>query len=74
MLDLLIVWRGAPGWFHNRLFGGGGGGGGYNRFGADTNGHVGMHQAYGNVTIDFEIDFDTNNGDNRGPGDCASAA
>lgn len=60
MLDLLVVWRGAPGWFHNRLFGVGGGGGGFNRFGAGTNGHVGMHQAYGNVTIGFEVDFDTN--------------
>ena len=60
MLDLLIVWRGAPGWFHNRPFGSSGGGG-FNRFGAGTRGHVAMHQTYGNVTIDFEVDFDANN-------------
>jgi hypothetical protein len=59
MLDLLIVWRGAPGWFHNRPLGRSGGGG-YNRFGAGTNGHVAMHQFYGNVTINFEVDFDAN--------------
>lgn len=61
MLDLLIVWRGEPGWFHNRLFGTGGGSGGSNRFGAGTKGHVAMHQTYGNVTIEFEVDFDANN-------------
>lgn len=60
MLDLLIVWRGAPGWFYNRHVGRVGGGG-FNRFGAGTKGHVAMHQAYGNVTIDFEVDFDANN-------------
>jgi hypothetical protein len=60
MLDLLMVWRGAPGWFHNRPFGSVGGGG-FNWFGAGTKGHVGMHQTYGNVTINFEVDFDANN-------------
>lgn len=59
MLDLLIVWRGAPGWFHNRHFGGGGGGG-FTQFGAGTKGVVAMHQAYGDVTIGFDADFDAN--------------
>ena len=58
ILDLLIVWRGAPGWFHNRHFGGGGGG--FNQFGAGTKGYVAMHQAYGDVTIRFDADFDAN--------------
>ena len=58
MLDLLIVWRGAPGWFHNRHFGSGGGG--FKQFGAGTRGYVAMHQAYGDVTISFDADFDAN--------------
>jgi hypothetical protein len=58
MLDLLIVWRGSPGWFQNRHFGGGGGG--FNKFGGGTRGYVAMHQAYGDVTISFDADFDAN--------------
>ena len=58
MLDLLIVWRGSPGWFQNRQLGGGGGGS--NKFGAGTKGYVAMHQAYGDVTISFDADFDAN--------------
>jgi hypothetical protein len=58
MLDLLIVWRGSPGWFQNRHLGGGGGG--FNKFGAGTKGYVAMHQAYGDVTISFDADFDAN--------------
>jgi hypothetical protein len=59
MLDLLIVWRGSPGWFQNRHFGGGGGGGS-RKFGAGTKGYVAMQQAYGDVTISFDADFDAN--------------
>jgi hypothetical protein len=59
MVDLLSVWRGSPGWFQNRQFGDGGSGG-YNEFGAGTKGHVAMHQAYGDVTISFDADFDAN--------------
>jgi hypothetical protein len=58
MLDLLIVWRGSPGWFQNRHLGGGGGEGGFNKFGAGTKGYVATHQAYGDVTISFDADFD----------------
>jgi hypothetical protein len=58
LLDLLIVWRGSPGWFQNRHLGGGGGG--FNRFGPGTKGHVAMHQAYGDVALRFDADFDAN--------------
>ncbi len=58
MLDLLIVWRGSPGWFQNRQLGGGGGG--FKTSGAGTKGYVAMHQAYGDVTISFDADFDAN--------------
>jgi hypothetical protein len=58
MLDLLIVWRGSPGWFQNRHPGGSVGG--FSKFGGDTKGYVAMHQAYGDVTISFDADFDAN--------------
>jgi hypothetical protein len=59
MLDLLILWRGKPGWFQRHHLGGGGGGGS-RRFGAGTNGRVSEHKIYGDVTIAFDADFDTN--------------
>ena len=61
MLDLLIVWRGKPGWFQGR-YPGGGGGAGSREFGAGTNGVVSEQQTYGDVTITFDADFDTNVG------------
>src|SRR3954465_8981493 len=58
MLDLLILWRGRPGWFQRHHPGGGGGGS--RVFGAGTNGAVSQHQTYGDVTIAFDANFDTN--------------
>src|SRR4029450_4821612 len=55
MLDLLILWRGKPGWFQRHHLGGGGGGGS-RRFGAGTNGQVSEHKIYGDVTIAFDAD------------------
>jgi len=57
MLDLLILWRGRPGWFHRREAGIDGGGG-TNEFGAGAKGHVSQHSTYGGVTIAFDADFD----------------
>jgi hypothetical protein len=59
MLDLLILWRGSPGWFL-RHGPGGGGTGGSMTFGAGTKGVVSQYQTYGDVTIAFDADFDTN--------------
>src|SRR5262245_53392806 len=50
MLDLLILWRGNPGWFH-RHEGGRTGGGGSSRSGGGTKGHVTQYSTYGDVTI-----------------------
>ena len=58
MMDLLILWRGRPGWFQRRE-GGRSGGGGSRQLGAGTNGHVSQSSFYGNVTISFDADFDT---------------
>jgi hypothetical protein len=55
VLDLLILWRGTPGWFQR----GSGGGGGSRTFGAGTNGQVSQYEAYGDVTIAFAANFDT---------------
>jgi hypothetical protein len=59
ILDLLILWRGHPGWFQRRD-GGSGGRGGSRQFGAGTKGHVLQHSTYGDVTISFDADFDAN--------------
>jgi hypothetical protein len=59
MLDVLILWRGRPGWFQRRQAGVDGSGG-TNEFGAGTKGHVSQHSTYGNVTIGFDADFDAN--------------
>lgn len=58
-LDLMILWRGAPGWFQRHDVGTSGSGG-TRRFGRTTNGYVAQHSTYGNVTIRFEADFDAN--------------
>lgn len=58
VLDLLILWRGKPGWFQRHQLGSGGGGS--RLFGAGTNGQVSEHKTYGDVTIAFDANFDTN--------------
>ena len=59
IVDLLILWRGKPGWFQSKGTGSGGSGGS-RKFGAGTNGVVSQSQSYGEVTIAFHADFDTN--------------
>jgi hypothetical protein len=59
MLDLLIVWRGTPGWFQSRG-GASGGNGGSSSFGGGLKGHVVRFQDYGKVTIRYDADFDAN--------------
>ncbi len=56
VLDVLIAWRGQPGWFQRR--GGRTGVGGTGRFGAGTQGHVSQYATYDDVTIAFDADFD----------------
>ncbi len=57
MLDLVILWRGAPGWFRHGL--GGVGGGGSHLIGGGTIGVVSEWSTYGDVTIGFDANFDT---------------
>jgi hypothetical protein len=59
IVDLYILWRGKPGWFQNRSFGGGAVSGS-GVFGAGTHGIVSQLQTYGALTIAFEANFDTN--------------
>ncbi len=59
IVDLLILWRGKPGWFQSKGTGSGGSGGS-RKFGAGTNGVVSQSQSYGGVTIAFHADFDSN--------------
>ena len=54
LVDLLIAWRGQPGWFGD----GATGGSGKRRFGAGTNGRVSQSAVYNDVTIAFDADFD----------------
>jgi len=58
IVDLLVVWRGKPGWFQ-RNGTGRSGGAGSRSFGAGTNGVVSHSQYYGEVTIAFRADFDS---------------
>src|SRR4029450_4226757 len=52
MLDLLILWRGKPGWFQRHHLGGGGGGGRPLR-GGDNGRHVAAHEyCVGATTVD----------------------
>lgn len=59
MIDVVILWRGAPGWFQ---LGPSGryGGGGSTVTGPGTKGHVVQHATYGDVTISFDADFNSN--------------
>ena len=59
IVDLLILWRGKPGWFQSTGTGRVGSGGS-RTFGAGTNGVVSHTQSYGEVTIAFHADFDRN--------------
>ena len=59
LLDLLILWRGKPGWFLRRSPADGGGVGGSERFGGGMRGAVAQQQTYGAVTIAFDANFDT---------------
>src|SRR3954451_2669060 len=54
VIDLLILWRGKPGWFQEHRPSGTGGGGGSRRQGAGTAGQVSEHKTYGDVTIGFD--------------------
>ena len=55
VLDLLIAWRGQPGWFQGHE--GVTGGGGTREFGARTNGTVSQYAIYNGVRIAFDADF-----------------
>ena len=57
IVDLLVLWRGKPGWFQ-RNGTGRSGAAGSRSFGAGTNGVVSHSQYYGEVTIAFRADFD----------------
>lgn len=56
MLDLLILWRGQPGWFYRSP--GGRGSGGSADFGGLSKGRVSQYSSYGDVVIGFDADFD----------------
>ena len=56
VLDLVILWRGTPGWFHGKGTGRRGGGG--SRVVGGTKGLVSQSTYYGDVTIAFEANFD----------------
>jgi hypothetical protein len=56
VVDLMILWRGQPGWFQ-RHGAGPIGGGGSHTIGA-TNGRVSEYRMYNGVTIRYDADFD----------------
>ena len=62
MLDLMILWRGSPGWFQRRELGSTGGGGsrmgGSSVMGGATKGQVSAFQTYGVTEIAYRADFD----------------
>ena len=67
ILDVLIAWRGKPGWFQRQLGASGrSGGGGRRTFPVFINGRVGtgmkgrvsQYQVYNNITTSFDADFD----------------
>jgi len=59
MMDLLVLWRGAPGWF-NRTGGRATGGGGGYEFGGGLKGSAYQYSTYGDVTIGIDANFDEN--------------
>ena len=56
--DLVILWRGEPGWFLAPTPGGVNAVGGARSYGAGTRGHVSETRRYGGITIGFDADFD----------------
>jgi hypothetical protein len=67
ILDLLILWRGRPGWFQRRGPGRTGTRGSHTS-GAGTNGHVSEYREYDGIAIGYDADFDAGTvaiGDNR---------
>ena len=56
VLDLLVLWRGGPGWFQSA--GGAGGGGGSSTYPPGSKGQVSRYMRYGDVTFAFSADFD----------------
>lgn len=57
IVDLMILWRGSPGWFQRRS-GGRYGSGGSHMVGGGTGGHVTENRFYGDVEIRYDADFD----------------
>src|SRR5262245_50063453 len=58
VLDLLILWRGRPGWFHQK----GPGYGGYSgssSFGGGMKSVISESISYGDVRIEFDVNFNT---------------
>jgi hypothetical protein len=66
ILDVLIAWRGKPGWFQRRLGAGRSGGGGRRTFPVGINGqartglkgNVSQYAIYNDITTSFDADFD----------------
>jgi hypothetical protein len=59
MLDLLILWRGQPGWFQRRLTGSTGSRGEHTiPFSNVANGRSSEYSTYNDVTFGYEADFD----------------
>lgn len=59
MIDVVILWRGAAGWFQ-RGASGRYGSGGSTVMGSGTKGHVVQRATYGDIAIGFDADFDSN--------------
>ena len=59
MIDVVILWRGAAGWFQ-RGPSGRHGSGGSTVMGPATKGYVVHDATYGDIAISFDADFDTN--------------
>src|SRR5262245_32653442 len=57
VLDLLVLWRGRPGWFQP-AGGAGSGSGGSSTQSPGSKGQVSRYMRYGDVTIAFSADFD----------------
>ena len=59
MIDVVILWRGAAGWFQRGPTGRHGSGGS-TVMGPGTKGHVVQRATYGDIAIGFDADFDSN--------------
>lgn len=59
-LDLLVLWRGRPGWFRRSAgVGGSGGSGGSQWFGGGFKSQISRRDTYGETTIAFLADFES---------------